>query len=374
MKRSFNLTLTILLVVGGHAFGQESSDFSESRPALYEDLGTIQVLGPGNCSDLDVEGYSSCQRIEVDGCPSGDNVKATVAVDDPPNPLNGMVSLFSGETGAHWWGTGNLPGGGGDFILSLRAAGYRTAQVKWSVIPNETKDDGFDNSWLESRSQVLAEVGPQRMACRPATVIKYLWDEVYQPMLEAGRITGTGCGFCLSGNSGGASQIAYSIVHYGLLDVHNVLIGGLFPTSGPIHTNLELACSGPAEWLLSPSGRIKVDASYRWELEENTGRCRSESDEQGWLDIWTMDSIEDLAGGLYAYPDTRVEMILGGADQPLIWRHACEFFNRIDEPPTAKKALRVPGMEHRIQDSEAGLERLYEAIVSGLSKEASCTP
>jgi hypothetical protein len=387
MRRSLTLTLTILTVIGGTAFSQTSPSASaEPGETQAEPLGVIEVLGPGNCDDLP-DGYTICREVKVRQCKGG-HASATIAVDgvaDPPNPIPGMVSLFSGVNGASWW-----VGPEGDstdddlvFIEDLRIAGYRTAQVKWEV-EGEPMGVTAPNSWLESHSTDPNEIGPQRMACRPATVIKYLWDEIYKPMLDAGDITDTGCGFCISGNSGGASQIAYSIVYYDLQNplTHDVQIGGLFPTSGPIHTNIQLACNkDEPDWLISPTGRGRIDASYIWDLDddeaETDGKCRDpDEDAQGWITTWTLDSIEELApgGGVYSYPTTRVEMILGGLDDPVIWNHACEFFNMIEEPPTPKKVVRVPGMDHRIQDSDVGLDRLYEAIVSGLSQEASCTP
>jgi hypothetical protein len=288
-----------------------------------------------------------------------------------------MVSFFSGEDGTNWWGNGNLPTGYSplDFIANVRSHGYKTAQVKWSI---STQPD-TTNSWLQSYSTDSTKIGPQRMACRPATLIKkYLWDQVYYPLL--GQITAGGCGFCLTGNSGGASQIAYSVVNYDLSGSPPISIGGLFPTSGPVHTEIDGGCipapppgGDQGDWGYQVSGRMWVDASYLWLLGNHDGRCSVSNETAQWISTWNSDSIENLTGGNYNFGSTRVEIIVGGVASELqIRNHACVFYDKVKVQTPSTKYWIVETMGHTIRDYPYGLAKLLQAILNQNIGTASC--
>ena len=99
-------------------------------------------------------------------------------------------------------------------------------------------------------------MGPAHLACRSASLIQWLHDTYYLPMgVSAAPLQ---CGFCLTGNSGGASQIAYSLAFYGLGDIVDAVV----ETGGPPHAALDKACLNDPGFGYSERLDSVLDISY----------------------------------------------------------------------------------------------------------------
>src|SRR5205823_2378398 len=108
-----------------------------------------------------------------------------------------------------------------NFLMGFRKEGYMVVQTVWP------------SAWLAAPPG--QQVGPARLGCRPATAIKYVHDVFYDPMHVQPQALH--CGFCVTGNSAGSSQIGYSIAFYGLANI----IDAAVLSGGPPHAALDKA-------------------------------------------------------------------------------------------------------------------------------------
>lgn len=243
--------------------------------------------------------------------------------------------FFSGGFGNSWWGN-DLPEVL-SFLDDLRNHGYGVVQVRWN------------RGWLLAGE----EVGPARLACRPATVVQWVFDNLYAPLgVDAPN---QHCGFCITGNSGGSSQVSYALTHYGLDRVLN----GVFPTSGPVHSALAQACLNPAGDPLSYAGSAGaeiIDRSYGF---SSNGPCVRQ--DGSYKPNWDRDSV-DTNGSDYSHQRTRVQVLLGEFDtagHP----HANVYVNRLVSSGTPAEAQIVAQMGHEVADSVSGRAALRAAIL-----------
>src|SRR5439155_825708 len=197
---------------------------------------TLQGTTPRSCPS----GFS-CQAFTV-ACPLLEQLATgTLAIAPATGPVRGLVVFMSGAEGEGFWsteGTGAL-----SWLNGLRSDGYETVQVAWST------------PWLASAPGEFT--GPAHLACRPATVIRWIHDNTFASLRLAAPPTGS-CGFCATGNSGGASQVSYAIAFYGLGAILNAVI----PTSGPPHAAMAKGCLGSPGFTYSPGAAVIIDQSY----------------------------------------------------------------------------------------------------------------
>jgi hypothetical protein len=215
---------------------------------------------------------STCKRVRVSGCAGieSEAVTAVVAVLAPATVTRTVI---------HFKG-----GGGEGFQISdtagYQANGFREVFVAW------------DTDWEQTASH-----GIKTAACRPATVIKWVFDE---PTLHAQSRANA---FCAEGFSGGSGQIGYALAQYGLADY----LDYVNELSGPPFTRLDLGCDGNAPASAQVCGETvttKLPSSLTaW--ENMSAACGSTSLSGGELARLLADSI--ATGGTYAYPRTRME-------------------------------------------------------------------
>ena len=217
-------------------------------------------------------------------------------------------------------------------------------------------DVPWKDSWL--RAAPGEEVGPARLACRPATVVKWVHDNVYSRLgaqpLAVGR-----CGFCIAGDSGGASQVAYPLSHYGLSNIVNAAI----MVSGPVHTGLAPGClQDPGQrglWYTGRSGPV-IDESYGF-LDQNGPCVRHDA---SFTKQWDAAGL-DTSGSNYDYPNTRVIFIFGGQDQSPGPPHGDLFVHALQQAGSPRVTVKdVPSMGHFDANAAAGMDTVGNEVLS----------
>ena len=330
--RFFKARILPVAVAAGLLAGALAPAASAVQSVPYQ-LGTVTSgPAPDGCPK---QGNYTCSGLTV-SCPGVREVgHAYLATTQPTTTLRGAVALFSSSRGDETW-TGDFRSGK-EFVTELRAKGMRVIQVWW------------EKPWLAAAPGEI--VGVPKLACRPASVIRWLHDHTSLPAASPGR-----CGFCVSGSSAGASQIAYALARYGLESRIDVAV----LTSGPPHGSLATACDGTDPAALGAMGARKLhDLAYGF--LDGGGPC--ESKDEGWTPRWTADSVE--ATGDFVYSRTAVRFIFGDTD-PVAIHHAQVYADRLAGAgsPDVEVAV-VQGMPHNIQNSDAGLAVLKAALTGG---------
>lgn len=300
-------------------------------------LGTLTLNSE---SDPTCPAGHTCQGFQVT-CPGVQlQARGFMGTANATSGPRGVVLLSSGGGGTGWWsGNGALPA---DFIASLRADGFAVVQLRW-VDP-----------WLRSASG--EDAGSAHLACRPATIFKWVHDNVYVPLgvddpYRIGR-----CGFCISGNSGGATQSSYPLSHYGL----ETLLDAVVPTTGPPHAAQAKGClrnPGQEPYWYAASSSSTIDSSYGF---TSSGPCTLH--DPSWVPRWDEESV-DTEGSDYFHDRTRVHIILGGMDASSAVAHAQDYADRLEAEGTPYFTNElVPSMPHGIQGSADGLAALGAAL------------
>ncbi len=213
--------------------------------------------------------------------------------------------------------------------------------------------DGWAGS---AREPVRQAPGLASVACRPATVVRWLHDERYAPMGVSPAV-GT-CGFCLTGNSGGASQVAYSLTHYGLASIVDAAV----LSSGPPHAALAKGClrnAGEEEYWYDPGNARLIDAAYT--AASGAGPCAGNDPDTERQ--WVLDGV-DTGGSDYSYETTRVAVVLGGKDATVAPAHARDFIARLraSGSPWVTEETAENG-SHGVTSSREGRQLLVDALL-----------
>jgi hypothetical protein len=253
-----------------------------------------------------------------------------------------MVVLFSGSDGMKWWAD-ELESI--EFLGRLQARGVVTVQVRWSA------------GW--SIAAAGEDAGTGRLACRPASLIRWIHDNRYVPLgIPAGPVGR--CGFCITGQSAGASQVSYALSFYGL----DVVLDGVFPTSGPPQAAQDKGClrrQGEAQYRYGRNAFL-IDQAHGY--LRGGGPC--ETADPSFLSRWLAQSV-DTGGRDFMHPETRVHFIHSDNDVPAV-PHALDYIRRLRSAGTPYlKEQVIPGMPHHIEESAAGLDALFRAILGTVS-------
>ncbi|MGH2978690.1 MAG: hypothetical protein ACRDLQ_03515, partial [Solirubrobacterales bacterium] len=300
-------------------------------------LGTLTLNSE---TDPNCPAGSTCQGFQVT-CP-GVQLQADgfLATAPATSSSRAVVVLASGGGGGGWWAGSMLPT---QFIADLRADGFTVVQLRWA------------DRWLRAASG--EDAGSAHLACRPATAYSWVHDNVYVPLgIDDPHRVGR-CGFCISGNSGGASQSSYALSHYGL----DQILDAVVPTSGPPHAAQAKGClrnAGEEAYWYSASNMSTIDSSYGF--VSTSGPCALH--DPVWVPRWDEESV-DTQGSDYFHDRTRAHVILGGNDNGSSPAHARDYVARLEAEGTPYLTSElVPSMPHGIQASADGLAALGVAL------------
>ena len=229
------------------------------------------------------------------------------------------------------------------FVNDLRRDRLVVVQLRWV------------DSWLVSAPG--EDAGSAHLACRPATVFKWVHDNRFLRLgVPAGPVGR--CGFCVTGNSGGASQSSYALSHYGL----ESLLDAVVPSGGPPHAAQAKGClrnAGQEAYWYESGSASTIDSSYGF--QGTSGPCARH--DASFVPRWDAESV-DTGGSDYVHEQTRVHIILGGADGSSAPAHARDYASRLRRAGSPYVTVQViPGMGHSIVNS-AGLAALRSALVN----------
>ncbi|HJZ86020.1 MAG TPA: hypothetical protein VKN99_12665 [Polyangia bacterium] len=248
-------------------------------PAPTPDGGDVVVLPTGTisgermvpCNAPNLPTGATCRSLTV-SCPGIADAQAIVAVTEPASPAVGTVVMHAGGGG-----TGYLNDGFADPYL---AHNLRVVQMRWSADWEQTASSG-----------VLAA------ACRPATVIRWIFQNLHQG--DRSR------GFCGQGHSGGSGVLSYALTHYGLKDSFDFVV----PSAGPPFGRIDYGCdpalyTGPPRNLCPQLTNAPIAfPPHRVDAWENTTTCGTPNPPVADQARWAADSVVS-PGADFDYPQT----------------------------------------------------------------------
>ena len=282
----------------------------------------------------------NCHGFAV-SCPGVSNsIQGFWAIAPHQGTARGFVLFFTGGDGIGWWST-QVPELNG-MVDELRSLGFTVAQARWV------------SSWLESSPGDAA--GQAHLACRPATLIKYLHDAYYLPMGITNLLPGM-AGFCISGNSGGSSQVGYALSHYGLDDILDVVV----PSGGPPHSALAKSCMTNAgqECYWFDLGTLEfIDRGFGF-FNNNGPAVRHDA---SFVPRWLEESVS-TGGNDYYHPATRVNFNIGEND-PAMQCISSDYYNRLRTNGSPLLAYQIaPGTPHPVYSTDIGRAMIKAAIL-----------
>lgn len=266
----------------------------------------------------------------------------------------GMVVCFTGDSGTRWWNDGTATRVR-DLTTSLLSKGFAVVQVRWV------------SNWHAAKKNDPALPGVARLACQPATIIKYIHESVFPQFDQLEHGVGE-AGFCLIGNSGGASQISYALSHYGLDSIVDVLV----PTGGPPHADMTRSIRAPmtgsdSDYWLDDSTMITFDKSFG--IFQN-GPALNNDQSALWTARWDAASI-GKGGSDYVHPRTRINFILGENDSraaggsgmiPIYKGYYDTLKNASPISPFIRNVVFPVGTGHNVLGTAAGVTAVEAAI------------
>jgi hypothetical protein len=301
-------------------------------------LGTLTLTG---ATDSSCPSGHTCRGFKV-GCPGvRRTARGFLARASARTQARGLVVISTGGRGTRWFSEKGSQAA--TFVSDLRRDGFVVVQLRWV------------DSWLVSAPG--EDAGSGHLGCRPATVVKWVHDHWFLPLgVPAGPVGR--CGFCITGNSGGASQSSYALSHYGL----DSLLDAVVPSGGPPHAAQTKGClrnAGQEPYWYASGSASTIDSSYGF--QGTSGPCALH--DASFAPRWDEESV-DTGGSDYVHEQTRVHIILGGADGTSAPAHARDYANRLRTSGSPYVTVQViPGMGHSIVNS-AGLTALRSALVN----------
>jgi hypothetical protein len=326
------------MVPDGHfmplMFGDLSASINSQLTNAPRPLGNVVVRsGPTDC------GGQSCYLVRVRGCSDVvRNADVYVKVGEPTSsPAQGTILFASGLTGNKYfgeWGTQAQR-----ILAELRAAGFRTVQIKWKTI------------WFYGAPGALE--GTMKLACRSATVARWVYDN-FHPQ-------DTPTPYCFYGHSNGASQGAYAITQYGLSNIFSTVMFN----SGPNWTNNNEAClhEDPAyQSLWFPLNfRKTFDKSFGF-ASDGSGACARQ--DPTFHDAFYNSSVV-TADWSYVYTNTMVAFIFGANDASTTRNHGMYYYDAVVNAGSPLVRLDVvPGAGHDTFKTVAGADTIRDVLIS----------
>jgi hypothetical protein len=225
----------------------------------------------------------TCFRGQVDNCANATSLSFTYGYEDPQGEPVGTVMFLEG-------GGGTTPYDHPTYAQKYLQNGFQVVYATW------------DSDWE------LTGAAPsiKYAACRPATLLNYIYENIYSRG-----------GMCAQGSSAGSGALGYALAWYGsssFLDSVELLSGPVFgdikqgcevpdaPTVNVCATG-QFGCDG-AEWPDSPAyvdGDQNLIRNWSNQPSCNAGKTTSASVNALWKEMSIVDGTEDPS---FTYPQT----------------------------------------------------------------------
>jgi hypothetical protein len=220
----------------------------------------------------------------------------------------------------------------------LEAAGFRTVQVIW------------DASWWYGAQNQLE--GHAKLACRAATVSRWIYDNIHEsPDMR----------YCATGHSNGASEVAYAIAQYGLADIFDAV---LFE-SGPNWARIDYGCiedsSDPKTQALfyqEFGGRMIINQGLGLGSQ---GACVDQ--EESFRPWFEEASLAFDAAWPYSYPNTRLAFVFGENDLSTTAVHGLYYYTTVVGAGSPMVSVQVAAdTDHWLADTPQGTAAIRRAL------------
>ena len=246
-------------------------------------------------------------------------------------------------------------------VVPLVQAGYQLIELYW---PNKWLN-GVDDADMTEPSEGEDWEGQATLACRVATMIQWIEANLHV----------TGEKFCATGQSGGASQIAYTLTHYGM----DLLWDAVVLTSGPPHSDLPAGCwdTCPPQTQGEPCYEDRTKCGIDWaygnphdscdDLDSplNYGPCQDQG--AGALEFFRHQSLapDPLFGGWdYFYDNTTVHFIEGGLDITSAPWQLKRYRDELVAAGTTTTLHPVPTATHDVPADQFGADEIFLQITT----------
>ena len=199
----------------------QAQEHSTHPDALGTATGTVIA-----CTGRGIAG-GTCYSVALT-CPNVTAVTTDVKVLVPTSTPIGTIVMTAGGGDASYYEY--APGYGSYIVTSVVANGFTVAETQFP--------GASGNGWLEGP----AADGPRSLACLYSTLVKWIYTNIHQ--------SSTTAPYCATGESGGAAAISYSLSHYGLGSIYNMVE----LDSGPPFSRIDYGCLCNGTSPVSPCG------------------------------------------------------------------------------------------------------------------------
>ena len=290
------------------------------------------ISGPTACNG------ENCYELEVACSELQEPIRLSLRVVNAASqvPPRGTIMFMSAGGGTSAWDGGAEPR---RILGELRAAGFRTVILQWA------------RGWLTSARGW--HVGQGRLACRPATAARWIYDNLHTQSATTA--------FCGTGNSGGSAQVAYMIAQYGLADILSAVV----PTGGPPMSRIDLGClkydpANQSAWYDEEGSAGTIDQGFGYTAD--LGPCTSSN--WGFRKRFQEASIA-FGNWQYNYPRTMVWFLLGAQDNTASVGQSAFYYQRlVDAGSPFVRFNTVSNTGHGVQNSPEGANMIRDIMLN----------
>jgi hypothetical protein len=272
-------------------------------------------------------------------CANVTSVSANVKVLSPTITPIGTVVMTAGGGDASYYEF--APGYGTYIVNNVVAAGFTVAETQFPGVSQ--------NGWLEGP----ATDGPRSLACLYSTLVEWIYTNIHQ--------ASTSVPYCATGESGGAAAISYSLSHYGLGSIYNMVE----LDSGPPFGRADYGCLCQGSSPVSPCGTRNKScfgpgSTAQKLIEAAYGNTDCAAHTATDATLWDHDSISSPDAS-YSYPKTDVHFLFGGLDTSSAVPQGLLFANQIK---TQKEISCVADASHDITQVLDGANQIVRDLTS----------
>jgi len=225
-----------------------------------------------------------------------------------------------------------------EILNNLRMNGFRTVQLKW------------DRNWFEAEPGKVE--GMARLACKPASAAKWVFDNIHKQNENQP--------YCATGHSNGASQVSYSLSHYGLVNLFRTVV----LEGGPNMSYVEHACIHDNQDFQDIHADQDERNTFDWSFgfpNDGSGPCAQKN--IAYQDDFKEASLISYKGD-YFFPETSIIFIIGGDDTTTTAAQGAYFYKKLEQMGTPNTSWEeIPGAPHFVTSTTEGAQAMQQALL-----------